>query len=126
MSVNMMTASRRCPGGSSGERVFCGGGGVAGFPGWRAGAPPAPRRNSLRPAPQLVWPFGNRHLAIGHLPSSITIYLPSSMIQPSHRTLKVTLNGTGFAAVYTARTYGLIPHRNGVAIELAGGTSGTR
>lgn len=42
------------------------------------------------------------------------------------RTLKVTLNGTGFAADYTARTYGLIPHRNGVAIELAGVTSGSR
>lgn len=41
------------------------------------------------------------------------------------RTLKVTLNGTGFAADYTARTYGLIPHRNGVTLELAGVTSGT-
>lgn len=40
------------------------------------------------------------------------------------RTLKVTLTGTGFAADYTARTYGLIPHRNGVAIELAGVASG--
>lgn len=40
------------------------------------------------------------------------------------RTLRVTLNGTGFAANYTAACYGLIPHRNGVSIELAGVTSG--
>ena len=40
------------------------------------------------------------------------------------RTVKVTINGTGFAADYTARTYGMIPHRNGVNIELAGVTSG--
>ena len=40
------------------------------------------------------------------------------------RTLKVTINGTGFAGDYTARTYGLIPHKNGVSIELAGVTSG--
>src|SRR5438128_8116540 len=40
------------------------------------------------------------------------------------RVIRVTLNGTGFAADYTAACYGLIPHRNGVAIELAGVTSG--
>ena len=40
------------------------------------------------------------------------------------RTIKVTLNGTGFAADYTARTYGMIPHKNGVSIQLAGVTSG--
>src|SRR5262249_20991569 len=40
------------------------------------------------------------------------------------RTLRVTLNGTGFAADYTAACYGLMPHKNGVAIELAGVTSG--
>src|SRR5438445_4675889 len=40
------------------------------------------------------------------------------------RILRVTLNGTGFAADYTAACYGLIPHKNGVAIELAGVTSG--
>ncbi len=40
------------------------------------------------------------------------------------RTIRVTLNGTGFAAGYTAACYGLIPHKNGVAIELAGVTSG--
>ncbi|MCP4640418.1 MAG: Gfo/Idh/MocA family oxidoreductase, partial [bacterium] len=40
------------------------------------------------------------------------------------RTVKVTINGTGFAADYTAQVYGMIPHKNGVAIELAGATSG--
>jgi predicted dehydrogenase len=40
------------------------------------------------------------------------------------RTLRVTLNGTGFAADYTAACYGLIPHKNNVVIELAGVTSG--
>jgi len=40
------------------------------------------------------------------------------------RNLRVTLNGTGFAAHYTAACYGLIPHKNGVAVELAGVTSG--
>ena len=39
-------------------------------------------------------------------------------------TLNVTINGTGFAGDYTARTYGMIPHRNGVDIRLAGVTSG--
>jgi predicted dehydrogenase len=42
------------------------------------------------------------------------------------RTLKVTINGTGFAGDYTARVYGMIPHKNGVSIELAGVTSGRR
>ncbi|MDA1013320.1 MAG: Gfo/Idh/MocA family oxidoreductase [Planctomycetota bacterium] len=40
------------------------------------------------------------------------------------KNIKVTINGTGFAADYTARTYGMIPHKNGVRIELAGVTSG--
>src|SRR5439155_11638680 len=40
------------------------------------------------------------------------------------RVLRVTLNGTGFAATYTAACYGLIPHKNGLSIELAGVTSG--
>lgn len=40
------------------------------------------------------------------------------------KTLKVTLNGTGFAADYTTRVYGMIPHKNGVRIELAGVCSG--
>src|SRR5262245_3019577 len=40
------------------------------------------------------------------------------------RTIRVTINGTGFAGGYTAACYGLIPHKNGVAIELAGVTSG--
>ena len=46
---------------------------------------------------------------------------PGTMIP---RTIRVTLNGTGFAAGYTAACYGLIPHKNGVVIELAGVTSG--
>ena len=40
------------------------------------------------------------------------------------KTLKVAINGTGFAADYSTRTYGMIPHKNGVGIELAGVTSG--
>ena len=40
------------------------------------------------------------------------------------KTLKITINGTGFAADYSAQCYGMIPHKNGVAIELAGVTSG--
>ncbi|MEQ8791607.1 MAG: Gfo/Idh/MocA family oxidoreductase [Pirellulaceae bacterium] len=40
------------------------------------------------------------------------------------RTLRVSINGTGFAADYTTRTYGMIPHKNGATIELAGVTSG--
>src|SRR5262249_1294347 len=49
-------------------------------------------------------------------------YAGKCIMEP--RTLRVTLNGTGFAAGYTAVCYGLIPHKNGVAIELAGVTSG--
>ena len=39
-------------------------------------------------------------------------------------TLNVTINGTGFAAEFTAGAYGLIPHQNGVDINLAGVCSG--
>ncbi len=42
------------------------------------------------------------------------------------QTIQVAINGTGFAADYTAKTYGMIPHRNGVDIELAGVVSGRR
>lgn len=42
------------------------------------------------------------------------------------QTIQVAINGTGFAADYTAKTYGMIPHRNGVEIELAGVVSGRR
>ena len=42
----------------------------------------------------------------------------------SSRTLKVTINGTGFAGDFTVRAYGMIPHQNGVDIELAGVCSG--
>ncbi len=38
--------------------------------------------------------------------------------------LKVTINGTGFAGDYTAQVYSLIPHKNGVEIDLAGVCSG--
>ncbi len=40
------------------------------------------------------------------------------------KTLKVTISGTGFAGDYTARVYGMIPHKNGVEIELAGVCAG--
>ena len=40
------------------------------------------------------------------------------------KNVKVTINGTGFAGDYTARTYGMIPHKNGVDIQLCGITSG--
>src|ERR1044072_1205421 len=62
---------------------------------------------------------------IRHEDNDIPMALDPAPNHISYHTLKVTLNGTGFAADYTARTYGLIPHRNGVAIELAGVTSGT-
>lgn len=39
-------------------------------------------------------------------------------------TLKVTINGTGFAADYTTRVYEKIPHKNRVTIDMAGVTSG--
>ena len=42
----------------------------------------------------------------------------------SQRTIKVGINGTGFAGDYTAKSYSMIPHRNGVNIELAGVVSG--
>src|SRR5437764_11771843 len=51
-----------------------------------------------------------------------TVSIRSTTMPP--RTLRVTLNGTGFAADYTAACYGLLPHKNGVTIELAGVTSG--
>ena len=42
----------------------------------------------------------------------------------NNRTLRVAINGTGFAGDYTAKSYSMIPHRNGVNIELAGVVSG--
>ena len=42
------------------------------------------------------------------------------------KTLKVTINGTGFAGTYTAQVYGMIPHRNGLTIDLAAVTAGHR
>jgi len=38
--------------------------------------------------------------------------------------INVTVNGTGFAGDYHARTYGMIPHKNGVSISLVGVCSG--
>ena len=43
-----------------------------------------------------------------------------------NRTVKVTINGTGFAGTYTAQVYGMIPHKNGTVIDLAGVCSGHR
>jgi len=40
------------------------------------------------------------------------------------KSLKVTISGTGFAGDFTAKVFGMIPHKNGVSIELAGVTSG--
>ena len=40
------------------------------------------------------------------------------------RSVKVTINGTGFAGDYTTQVYGMIPHKNGVDIDLAGVCSG--
>lgn len=42
------------------------------------------------------------------------------------RTLRITINGTGFAGTYTAQVYGMIPHKNGALIDLAGVCSGRR
>ena len=41
-----------------------------------------------------------------------------------NNSLKITINGTGFAGDYTARVYGMIPHKNGVKIEISGICSG--
>lgn len=40
------------------------------------------------------------------------------------RTVKVTINGTGFAGDYTTGAYSLIPHKNGVHVEFSGVCSG--
>ncbi|MEO2015790.1 MAG: Gfo/Idh/MocA family oxidoreductase [Fuerstiella sp.] len=42
----------------------------------------------------------------------------------SQKTLKVAISGTGFAGDYTVRTYSMMPHKNGVQVELAGVVSG--
>ena len=42
----------------------------------------------------------------------------------TQRTIRVGINGTGFAADYTSKSYAMMPHRNGVTIELAGVVSG--
>ncbi|HEY5311907.1 MAG TPA: hypothetical protein VIK18_05285, partial [Pirellulales bacterium] len=53
-------------------------------------------------------------------PRRCLLYNLGSMLD---RTIQVTINGTGFAADYTARSYALVPHKNGVRIVLAGVTS---
>lgn len=40
------------------------------------------------------------------------------------RELKIAISGTGFAGGYTARVYGMLPHRNGVHLNIVGVTSG--
>lgn len=42
----------------------------------------------------------------------------------AQRTLKVTISGTGFAGDFVARVFGMLPHRNGVELQLAGVNSG--
>ncbi|MEQ9410291.1 MAG: Gfo/Idh/MocA family oxidoreductase [Fuerstiella sp.] len=42
----------------------------------------------------------------------------------SQRKIKVTISGTGFAGDYTVGTYSLMPHKNGVEVQLAGVVSG--
>ncbi len=42
----------------------------------------------------------------------------------SEKQLKVTISGTGFAGDFVARSFGMLPHRNGVNIQLAGVNSG--
>ena len=42
----------------------------------------------------------------------------------SQKTLKVAISGTGFAGDYTVRTYSMMPHKNGVQVDLAGVVSG--
>lgn len=46
------------------------------------------------------------------------------MTKHEQRHLDVTVSGTGFAGDFTAQCYGMIPHKNGVTIQLAGVTSG--
>lgn len=42
----------------------------------------------------------------------------------TQKTIRVGINGTGFAADYTSRSYAMMPHQNGVTVELAGVVSG--
>lgn len=39
-------------------------------------------------------------------------------------TLKITISGTGFAGDFVARSFGMLPHRNGIDLHLAGVNSG--
>ncbi len=40
------------------------------------------------------------------------------------KTLNITISGTGFAGDFVARSFGMLPHRNGVNLHLAGVNSG--
>ena len=40
------------------------------------------------------------------------------------KTLKITISGTGFAGDFVARSFAMLPHRNGVQLKLAGVNSG--
>jgi predicted dehydrogenase len=42
----------------------------------------------------------------------------------STHTLKVTISGTGFAGDFVARSFAMLPHRNGVELKLSGVNSG--
>lgn len=42
----------------------------------------------------------------------------------TQESLRITISGTGFAGDFTARVFGMVPHKNGVRVELAGITSG--
>ncbi|MCF6286941.1 MAG: Gfo/Idh/MocA family oxidoreductase [Candidatus Hydrogenedentes bacterium] len=45
-------------------------------------------------------------------------------MEEKQHTLKITISGTGFAGDFVARCFGLLPHRNGLNICLAGVNSG--
>jgi predicted dehydrogenase len=46
------------------------------------------------------------------------------IMNKEHKSIRVTISGTGFAGEFTARVFGMVPHKNGVCLELAGVTSG--
>jgi predicted dehydrogenase len=50
--------------------------------------------------------------------------MSESTLQNDQTTLNITISGTGFAGDFVARCFGMLPHRNGVNIRLAGVNSG--
>jgi hypothetical protein len=58
-------------------------------------------------------------------PRSPLLQQLSSAARGDRRTVRVALAGTGFAADYTAKCYGLLPHKNGISIDLSGVASGS-